>query len=42
MFCNRSVISINQNKEVSYKYGASEQAAAEIAAQINLSLTVPP
>ena len=42
MFCNRSVISINQNKEVSYKYGASEQAAAKIAAQINLSLTVPP
>ena len=42
MFSNRSVISINQNKEVSIKYGASVQAAAQIAAQINLSLTVPP
>ena len=42
MFSNRSVISINQNKEVTIKYGASEQAAAQLAAQFNYSMTVPP
>ena len=42
MFSNRSVISINQNKEVSIKYGASEQAAAQLSAAFNLSMTVPP
>lgn len=43
IFSNRSVISINQqSKEVSFKYGASEGVAAQIAAQINFSMTAPP
>ena len=42
MFENKSVISIKQDREVSIKYGASEQLAAQIAANFNFSLTVPP
>jgi len=42
MFENKSVISIRGDKEVSIKYGASEQMAAQIAANFNFSLTVPP
>ena len=41
MFENRSVISIRgENKEVSIKYGASGEIAAQLAAQF--SHTVPP
>ena len=41
MFENRSVISIRgENKEVSIKYGASGEMAAQLAAQF--SNTVPP
>ena len=40
MISNKSIISIKGDREVTYKYGASEKVAAEIAAQF--SMTVPP
>ena len=43
MFENKSVISIKGEKDVSYKYGvSSDQLAAQLAANLNYSMTAPP